>query len=124
MKEKTENQVLASEIKKFFSSRKMGHDYGLFYDGIMDSWDYSEGKSGWRYRKEIVPADPKEYCPHFGSANGKFLMGMWFDGEVYTCFHGYGYTKAYSAFCDLLERHGLEIIFPDSFHAEFIMKTR
>lgn len=120
---KTDNQVLASEIKKFFSSRKMGHDYGLFYDGIMDSWDYTKKNGEWRYRKEVVPANPKEYCPYFGSATGSFKMGMWFDGEVYIMFHGFNYKKALDAFYDLLERHGMEIIFPDSTHAEFIAKA-
>ena len=124
MREKTENQALASEIKKFFRNRKMGYDYGLFYDGVMDSWTYDKGEDGWRYRKEIVSADPKLYCPHFGSATGRFIMGMWFDGEMHRMFHGFGHERVLNGFYELLERHGMEIIFPDSWHAEFVMKTR
>lgn len=113
---------LANEIKKLFRNTKLYPDYGLFYNGIMDSWKLEKDSNGlYRYKKEILKSiNPCNYSHYFSTNN--FIMGMWFDGDIYKLMYGRTHINAKNKLIDLLDSYGLIISFVDSFHAEFITK--
>lgn len=117
-----EAKEMAKLIKKLMRIYKMGRDYGLFYDGVMDSWTYVKGADGlYQYKKRIKKGvNPKDHCKWFGDATGQFYMGMWFDGDVYRMFHGFGHRTALKKLEELLNENGYEMIFPDYTHMEII----
>lgn len=119
-----DKRELANAIKKLFRDCKVGRDYGLYYDNCEDSWDLVKGDDGkYRYKKSTHNGiRATDYCKWFGEVTGNFYMGMWFDGDVYTMFYGYGYKRCRQRLYELLDQYGMEIIFPDYTHAEIIPK--
>lgn len=119
-----DKRELANAIKKLFRDCKLGYDYGLFYDDCMDTWKLVKGTDGqYRYKKETRKnVRALDHCKWFGEVTGYFYMGMWFDGEVYRMFYGYEKRKAKQRLVELLDKYGMEIIFPDYTHAEIIPK--
>lgn len=116
MKKITKSDInkLAGKVFRWASSNRCGHDFGIYYNGKCREWyyDITQHKYVKRTRENINPLD---YCEYFSP---KFVMGMWYDGEMYDVMNGCG--RRFEKLEKLLEQYGLYCEHCDGCHAEFV----
>ena len=105
---------LCGQVFRWASSNRCGHDFGVFYNGKLKSWDYDDDKH--KYIKETQEnINPLDYCEYFSQ---KFVMGMWYDGLMYRIINDCG--RKYDKLNTLLEQYGLYFEHVDYCHGEFV----
>lgn len=111
---KKDLEKLQGKVFRWASQNRCGKDFGVFYNGKLKLWRYSiDDHKYHKVTREGV--NPLDYCENFGE---KFIMGMWYDGEMYDVMNTCG--RKFDRLNAILEEYGLYCEHCDSCHAEFV----
>lgn len=111
---KKDLEKLQGKVFRWASQNRCGKDFGVFYNGKLKSWRYYIYDHKYhKVTREGV--NPLEHCEYFGE---KFIMGMWYDGEMYDIMNACG--RKFYKLNAILEEYGLYCQHRDSCHAEFV----
>lgn len=111
---KKDIEKLSGKVFRWASSNRCGHDFGVFYNGKLKSWDYDLNLHKY-VKKTKYDVNPLEYCEYFSP---KFVGGMWYDGNMYDIINGWG--NKFEKLNNLLKEYGLYFEHCDSCHGEFV----
>lgn len=112
---KTNIKELVDEIFKWANVHHIGKDFGVYYGDRVRQWRYSQTQERYVI-EELRDINPLDYCEWFSE---KFIGGMWYDGEAYSCINGYAKANAYEKLVQILEKYGLYLEPCDDTRTEF-----